>query len=125
MAERPAIEILPVAPETVTVLGYRVKPADPMWTGLDLDRAELRTQSTLMAVMVGPKAAPYDLHLNVPWIHPDDVANGMAWEDDECWYRVRPRMEPGQKWHRKMVANVAIRRDDSHAPPWVIEVTYA
>lgn len=77
-----------MTPETVTVLGYRVRGDDPMWLGLDLARAEVREVSTAMLAMVGPDKAPPDHHLRVPWCHPLDRPHG--WEDC-AFYRVRPR----------------------------------
>jgi hypothetical protein len=56
-----------VSPETVTVLGYSVKEGDPMWRGLDFDKAEPRQQASIMVAMVGQDAAPPDIHLNVPY----------------------------------------------------------
>lgn len=98
---------VPVSPKTVTVLGYRVKKDDPMWSGLDLINAEPRMQSTLMLAVAGTADAPQDIHLNVPWKHPDD-----ADYSDECRYRVRPRMEIGKRWKKKRVTNVSFERWD-------------
>lgn len=43
---------------------------------------------------------------------------------DGLVYRVRPLMKPGRRWKRRLVADVAIKRDDARDPPWVIEVRY-
>lgn len=92
---------LPVSPETVTVLGYRVKADSPAWLGLDLSRAILREQNTLELVLFGKDAAPPDHHLDVPWCHPQDQPHG--WRDG-CMYRVRPRrkawrfVKEGDEW---------------------------
>ena len=111
---------LPIAPNTVTVLGSRWK-ADAPWAGLDFTKARLRTQSTLMLYVCGPNEAPYDLHLDVPWCHPDDQPEGW---DDEMVYRVRPIAEPGQKWRRRMVESVAIEPAPDNDPPWEIIVRF-
>lgn len=84
-----------VSPSTCTVLGHNVRADSPMWAGLKLNspNVELRNQSTIMRAIVGQEA-PDDLHLNVPWIHPEDEARGLQW-DGHCFYRVRPIIEPG------------------------------
>lgn len=110
---------VPVSAETCTVLGYKVKTRDPEWAGLDLDRADLLQQSTLMLAICGPNDAPPDLHLSVPWCHPDDRARGE--EPDGCYYRVRPRMEPGKKWAGKKVKAVAFER---WAGKWFLAIEY-
>lgn len=99
---------VPVSPETVTVLGSRVKATDAAWLGLDLANAEPRTQNTLSLFVFGPDGAGLDLHLDVPWCHPDDQTGSPA--DFDCRYRVRPRMEPGKRWKGKMVKSVAFER---------------
>lgn len=111
---------VPVAPETVTVLGNKVKAADASWLGLDLDKAEPRVQASVLMMMLGPNDAPLDIHLNVPWCHPDDRADGM--DDDDCTYRVRPRMQPGKKWKGKLVKSVAFERWDGK---WFIAIETA
>lgn len=85
-------DTLSISPQTVTVLGYRVKPTDPAWTGLNWERdVILREQSTLMMWAIG-KDAPPDHHLDVLWMHPSDQANGGTDDPDNwCRYRVRPR----------------------------------
>lgn len=115
------VETLPVGPDTCSVNGSRYKANSPVWLGLDFSRAEIRTQSWLMVGMLGSHEASYDLHLNVPFCHPDDQPGG--WEDG-TYYRVRPLMEPGRKWKGRKVSDVAIKRDDDRNPPWVIEVRY-
>lgn len=99
---------LPVSPETCTVNGYRVKPTDTSWTGLDLANAEPRTQSTMMLAVVGSDDAPPDIHLNVPWCHPEDRANGAP--ADDCIYRVRPRMKVGRRWKGDVVRSLSFER---------------
>lgn len=92
-----------LTPHNCTVLGNRVTAKSPAWRGLLFDhpRCEIRTQSTLMLAVVGDDA-PYDLHLNVPFLHPDDAARGQEWEEDEIFYRVRPIWEPGDRlWVRE------------------------
>lgn len=126
----PAIawQTLPVTPMTCAVLGSKAKSVDdPLWAGLLFDHpaAQVRTQSTLMVWVCGPDKAPFDLHLNVPWVHPTDAARGMAWEDDRCMYRVRPKIETGRKWRGRSVSDVKIERDDTYSPPWVIRFQYA
>lgn len=110
------IERVLVSPETVTVLGYNVKANDPMWIGLDLSRAEPRQQNSLLLAIAGPHDGT-DIHLNVPFVHPDDAAAGM--KDEGCRYRVRPKMRVGKKWHGKTVSSVAFERWDGK---WVIAV---
>lgn len=72
MPNRPDIETLPVNPETCSVLSCRVKATSPTWRGLDFSRAVIRTQATALIAMLGRDEAPYDLHLDVPFCHPDD-----------------------------------------------------
>lgn len=117
----PPVERFAVAPDTVTVLGRRWKATDAAWRGLDFANAQLRTQSTLMLYVCGPDAAPYDLHLNVPYSHPDD--DPCLWEG--AMYRVRPIAEPGKRWRRRMVDDVAIEPSPGKEPPWEIVVTFA
>lgn len=100
---------IPVDPTTITVLGNRVKETEPMWTGLDLANAEPRTQSSLMLLVCGRDKAPEDVHLCVPWNHPQDTKDGI---DGECRYRVRPRVEVGKKYKGKRVTSVAFERWD-------------
>jgi hypothetical protein len=119
MGERPIIERIKVEPATVTVLGYKVRATDPSWTGLDLSRAEPRTQSSIMLHICGSDEAPRDVHLNVPWCHPDDQT-GSA-DDFDCRYRVRPRMEPGKNWKGRRVRGVDFERWDG---TWYIVVEY-
>lgn len=78
---------LPINHQTVTVNGSKWRERDP-WNGLDFTKAEVREQSSLWLVLVGPSKAPPDHHLFVPWCHPADQPEG--WEDG-CMYRVRPR----------------------------------
>lgn len=111
----------PVAPETVTVLGSRWKASDPAWRGLDFTKAEVRTQSTIMVAFFG-EDAPHDLHLRVPFCHPNDQPDG--WENG-LFYRVRPRAEAGRKWHGRKVTDVAIEPDPAADPPWQIVVHFA
>lgn len=101
------MERVRVSPETVTVLGYRCKPDDVRWTGLDFAKADLRTQSSLFLMLCGKDDAPPDLHLSVPWWHPDD---GEHPDPPEMYWRVRPRMEPGKRWKGKKVKTVAFER---------------
>jgi hypothetical protein len=100
----------PVDNTTCTVLGHKAAADSPLWTGLDLTRAELRVQSTLFLAIIGPNAAPLDLHLDVPWCHPEDQTGDL--DDFDSWYRVRPIMEPGKKWKRNLVKSVAFERWD-------------
>jgi hypothetical protein len=100
---------IPVSPDTVTVLGHKVKKDDIMWTGLFLDRAEPATQSSLMLAICGKDDAPIDIHLRVPWCHPDD-RTGTEEDYNDCIYRVRPRMETGKKYKGKLVKFVAFER---------------
>lgn len=111
----------PIAPDTVTVLGSRWKVTDVAWRGLDFTRARLRTQSTLMLSICG-RDAPYDLHLDVPFCHPDDQPDGWA---DDLVYRVRPIAEPGRRWRRRIVKSVVIEPAPDKSPPWEIVVEFA
>lgn len=101
---------VPVEPSTVEVLGNKVKEDSPMWRGLDLANAEPRVQSTLFLFLIGEGEAPLDIHLNVPWCHPEDQSGSP--EDFDCRYRVRPRMQPRKKWKGKLVKSVAFERWD-------------
>jgi len=115
--------IFPIEPSTVTVLGYRPRDAaDARWAGLHFGspHVKLRSQSTLMLSCLGPKDAPYDLHLAVPWSHPDD-----GYDDEDCVYRVRPRASAGRKWLGRKVEAVAIEPDATRFPPWQIRVRFA
>lgn len=92
-----------VAPSNCTVNGSRVRASSPAWKGLLFDhpRTIVRTRSTMMQAVAGPDA-PYDLHLDVPFLHPEDAAAGRKWEDDECFYRVRPIVQRGDRlWVRE------------------------
>ncbi len=82
-------------PATCTVLGRRVSAKSAIWRGLDFSRAVPRRQSTL-AMAVHGEDAPEDVHLNVPFIHPDDESK------EELIYRVRPIWEVGDRiWVRE------------------------
>jgi hypothetical protein len=98
---------VPVAPENVEVLGYRVKADNPMWAGLDLSRAALRLWKG------------YGPHLGVPWCHPEDQTGDP--EDFDCIYRVCPRAEVGERWKRKIVKSVALVNEDGK---WWIDVEF-
>lgn len=112
------VQRIAVGPETITVLGHKVKATDPSWTGLDLANAEPRTQNTLSIACFGPNDAGVDIHLDVPWCHPADQTGRP--EDFDCRYRVRPRMEVGKKWKGKIVKSIAFERWDGQ---WFIAVT--
>ena len=116
---KPTIERLKVSPEVVTVLGNKVRETSPAWRGLDFANAELRTQTTIMIHIVGPDEAPRDVHLNVPWCHPDDQTGNP--DDFDCRYRVRPRMAPGKKWKGRLVRRVDFERWNGD---WFIAVEY-
>src|SRR5690348_15194193 len=103
---------LPVSPETVTVLGSRVKVTDAAWLSLDLPRAQVRDKATIMVYICGYDEAPYDLHLCTPWIHPSDRYDGWEGSEDECFYRVRPRARAGGRWQGRRVKAVRIERDE-------------
>ena len=106
------VERIKVSPKSVTVLGDKPKGEDdPLWAGLDLARAEPRTQSTVMLAICG-EDAPEDIHLAVPWGHPEE----------DCIYRVRPRMEVGKKWKGRTVESVAFERWDGE---WFIAIAMA
>lgn len=94
-----------------TVLGSRVRASSPAWAGLRFDEARVRTRSTLMMAVAGA-AAPHDLHLDVPWDHPEDRARGL---DSGCIYRVRPDLEPGDVVYVKEV--VALQHMVDGEPP--------
>lgn len=115
----------PVATDTVTVLGSRWKPTDPAWRGLLFRHPECSvwTQSTLMLAMVG-RGAPHDLHLRVPFWHPEN-AQQPAPEKPDSFYRVRPHARAGGQWNKIRVKAVVIEPDPERDPPWRIVVTYA
>lgn len=107
-------ERFPVTPDTVTVLGSHWTGTDAAWRGLAFSRATLKTTSIW----------GNDLHLDVPFCHPDDQYDG--WEDDDdCWARVRPLAEPGRRWRRRMVRTVEIVPAPQLDPPWEIVVEFA
>lgn len=114
-------EVLPVSPEAVTVLGYRVKETDPWWRGLDFAKAEVLNRANVMVALVGWDNAPPGLHLNVPYAHPAEPVEYY----EGVRYRVRPRMVPGKKWRGRMVRSVAIEPAPDKSPPWQIVVEYA
>lgn len=108
----------PVTAANSTVLGSCWPKSSPAWRGLYFDRAIVRTQSTLLRCVVGPDA-PHDLHLDVPWKHPDDEG------EPDCVYRVRPRWEIGERlWVRETWCPVnneefgGTRWIDYRATPW-------
>ena len=113
----------PISPDTVEVLGSRWAADTPAWKGLGFSHpaAEVRMQSTLMLALCG-STAPYDLHLDVPFEHPDD---GPIPDPPDMYYRVRPRAEAGGRWRGRKVIAVAIHPDAARDPPWHIAVTYA
>jgi hypothetical protein len=113
------LETFPVAPDTVTVLGYRVKATDARWRGLDFNSAELRKTATAMAYFLG-SAAPFDLHLNVPFCYPGEQA--AAYEGIK--YRVRPQAKVGKFWQGCMVRSVAIVHAPDLDPPWALEIGF-
>jgi len=118
----PYRELFPVDPTTCTVLGYRVTPDSPAWTGLRWNgKEEVRDRASVLEYLFG-KEAPFDLHLRVQWEHPDDYVEG---EEPDCWYRVRPIARPGRKWNGRKVKSVAIERDETRSPPWVIRIEFA
>lgn len=117
--EAGARERFPIAPDTVTVLGYRVREHEPRWQGLDFSRATLRQTSTIMVYFLGDDA-PYDLHLNVPFCYPGEPPARY----EGCKYRVRPQAEAGRKWRGRKVVDVAIEPDPDKSPPWEIIVTF-
>ena len=95
----------PVNAQTCTVNGSHRKAGGPAWLGLDMTMAEPRQQSTIMMAVIGGKA-PQDVHLRVPFRHPDDAI------DPETFYRVRPKAEIGKKWKGATVKSVAFERWD-------------
>ena len=117
-------QTFPVAPDTVTVLGSRWPANSRAWAGLAFSHplCVVRTTSTLMEWVCGGKDVPNDLHLNVPFEHPDD---GPVPDVPDMFYRVRPRAEPGKKWRGRKVMSVAIERDTGRDPPWHIIVEFA
>lgn len=58
---------LRVDSKTCTVNGSHFKDSSAAWTGLKMDDAEPRVQSTLFLSICGQEEAPLDIHLNVPW----------------------------------------------------------
>lgn len=113
---------VPVSTDTVTVLGSRWKADAPAWRGLDFTRAIVRTQNTLSLALFGPDEKLYDLHLDVPFMHPDDQARG---DDEWLKYRVRPRAESGKRWRGRLVKSVALIPAEGQPIPWAIEIEYA
>ena len=84
-----------------SVLGESWRSAKSPWAGLLFDRAVPRQRSTLAIFVIGENSWP-DPHLDVPFLHPDDAADGRSWEDEEIWYRVRPPFEVGDRlWVRE------------------------
>ena len=106
--------------KTVTVNGSKWRAKAP-WAGLSFSRAEPRVQSSLMMMVCGSRSAPKDVHLTVPWCHPEDQT-GQDSDWDDCQYRVRPAMEVGKKWNGRAVEDVAFEKWDGE---WFIAVTLA
>ncbi len=107
---------IPITAETSTVLGYRAKP---YWPNLHFDHAQVRRQS-LVGALAG---LPSDVHLAVPWRHPDD-----AWMPlEDCGrYSVRCRWGTGQELRLKGTprARVASVRPEQSADGvwwWAVE----
>ena len=71
--------------DNCSVDGYRPRPGDEIWEGLDWSRAQWRDRSTLMLFLVGPDAAPEDWHWRVP--HPE-------WETFHRVRKERRRRKP-------------------------------
>jgi hypothetical protein len=57
------------------------------------------------------KDAPPDIHLRVPWCHPED-RTGTAEDWHDCIYRVRPKMQPGKRWQGQKIKSVMFERWD-------------
>lgn len=91
------------SPETIEVLGRRVRGADPAWAGLDWSRASLRGRAKI----------------GVPWCHPSDQTGSP--DDFDCIYTVRPQAEPGKRWRRKMVKDAWFEKDDD---TWFVVVEF-
>ena len=70
-----------------TVLGH--ENAVDCWPHLRFDEAIPRNKSTLMLAIAG-KNAPIDVHLDVPFAHPEDAHMKSEYLG---WYRVRPNLE--------------------------------
>lgn len=89
-----------VLPGNSTVLGY---PSKSYWDGLQFDHAIVRGKSSMMVALVGTDAAPDDVHLSVPYRHPDDP---KVWKIEQlARYRVRPKWEVGDVlWVRETFA---------------------
>ena len=83
-----------------------------------MEDAEPRVQSTLMLAVCGQAEAPFDIHLDVPWCHPEDRTGDDA-EDFDCRYRVRPKMQTGKKWKGQTFKQIAFERWDGK---WFIAV---
>ena len=71
--------------DNCSVDGWRPKPGDEIWEGLDWSRAEWRRKSSLMVGLLGDEAAPDDWHWRVP--HPE-------WESFHRVRKERPRRKP-------------------------------
>ena len=98
---------LPVVPENVDVLGYRVTADDAAWTGLDWSGAEPVNRDDGWS------------YLRMPWCHPEDQTGDP--DDFDCIYRVYPRAEPGKKWKRKLVKGTSFVNADGK---WWIDVEF-
>lgn len=79
--------LLAVVPGNSTVLGYN--NAADYWSHLRFGEAISLRKSTLMLAIAG-KNAPTDIHLSVPFAHPEDA---HMRSEDLGWYRVRPNFE--------------------------------
>jgi hypothetical protein len=111
------IQRIPVTADNTTVLGHRVKATSPMWAGLDFDGAEPRQQNSAILAIAGPHEG-LDVHLSVPFLHPEDKARGM--KHDGCMYRVRPRAQVGKKFGGRKVTAVAFEKWNGR---WCIAIT--
>jgi hypothetical protein len=98
------IERYPVAPDTIEVLGHKVKATDAAWTGLDWSRV-VSAEKTRLRVL---------------WCHPDDQTGSP--DDFDCVYAIYPRAEPGKRWRRRMVDDVWFEFDDGR---WFVTVLHS
>lgn len=99
-----------------SVLGSSWRGKNSPWAGLDFTRAIARSKNTLAIAFFGEDAW-HDPHLDVPFLHPEDAARGARWEDDQCWYRVRPPYAVGDRLYvREAIAAEELSRPPASRP---------
>lgn len=102
-----------VVPGNSTVLGYPVSHSKRYWPHLWFQHARPHRKNVILAMMVGKPLSEVgdDVHLSVPFQHPEDPVEDDI--DDMPQYRVRPIWEPGDRlWVKETVRVLGRERGD-------------